>query len=145
MRKAWACARTRAYSGVAHRDRDERIRDGFALVLGAEARAGPCAAHTVVFVFRGLRPLHDGQGQLRLPERARPAGRERDAAAHVAVLHRQLAQHLPNRPPAQGRVLRAALLSGNFARGDVRAPIPPPPPSVLDLGAPRHSWDSALD
>lgn len=78
-----------------------------------ETRARSIPPHPVVSLLRGFRSVHDGQGQLRLSERVRDTGRDRDAAAPVAVLHSQLPQHLPNRTPAQGRVVRAALLTGN--------------------------------
>lgn len=60
-----------AYKDIAERHNQPRR---FALIPAT--RAGPRATHTMVFVFRGLCTLHDGQGQLCFPKRVCNAVRD---------------------------------------------------------------------
>lgn len=46
----------------------------FALIPAT--RTGPSTTHTMVFVFRGLCTVHDGQGQLCFPKRVRDTVRD---------------------------------------------------------------------
>lgn len=100
---------TRAHTNV-QCDVTQSNGPGFTLI--SEARTGPGTSHTVVFVFRGVCAVYDGQGQLCFPERVCDTVRNRDAAASVALLHCQFSQYVFNRASTQRRVLRATIFTG---------------------------------